>query len=130
MKAMSIQKIARVLHALVLIALICNLVILYLVPVAVVSMETSGSHGLLAGVAEYLGDVFHPGEDDIVAAGAAASFLAWFWCWQDTASLSLTLFLVVSGICTACRPDLFWSHRKMGDQRGVQAAVISLKEGL
>ena len=36
----------------------------------------------------------------------------------------------VSGICTACRPDLFWSHRKMGDQRGVQAAVISLKEGL
>ena len=51
MKAMSIQKIARVLHALVLIALICNLVILYLVPVAVVSMEASGSHGLLAGVA-------------------------------------------------------------------------------
>ena len=33
-------------------------------------------------------------------------------------------------ICTACRPDLFWSHRKMGDQRGVQVAVISLKEGL
>ena len=130
MKAMSIQKIARVLHALVLIALICNLVILYLVPVAVVSMEASGSHGLLAGVAEYLGDIFHPGEDDIVAAGAAASFLAWFWFWQDTASLSLTLFLVVSGICTACRPDLFWSHRKMGDQRGVQVAVISLKEGL
>ena len=93
MKAMSIQKIARVLHALVLIALICNLVILYLVPVAVVSMEASGSHGLLAGVAEYLGDIFHPGEDDIVAAGAAASFLAWFWFWQDTASLSLTLFL-------------------------------------
>ena len=36
----------------------------------------------------------------------------------------------VSGSCTACRPDLFWSHRKMGDQRGVQVAVISLKEGL
>jgi len=36
----------------------------------------------------------------------------------------------VSGICTACRSDLFWSHRKMGDQRGVQVAVISLKEGL
>ena len=36
----------------------------------------------------------------------------------------------VSGICTACRPDLFWSHRKMGDQRGVQAAVIALKECL
>ena len=36
----------------------------------------------------------------------------------------------VSGVCTACRPDLFWSHRKMGDQRGVQAAVIALKECL
>lgn len=31
----------------------------------------------------------------------------------------------VSGLCTACRPDLFWSHRKMGDARGVHAAVIS-----
>ena len=102
MKAMSIQKIARVLHALVLIALICNLVILYLVPVAVVSMEASGSHGLLAGVAEYLGDIFHPGEDDIVA--------AWFWFWQDTASLSLTLFLVVSGICTAV---ILWQGRRV-----------------
>ena len=32
----------------------------------------------------------------------------------------------VCGLCTACRPDLFWSHRKMGEARGVQAAVISL----
>lgn len=30
----------------------------------------------------------------------------------------------VCGLCTACRPDLFWSHRKMGDARGVQAAMI------
>ena len=30
----------------------------------------------------------------------------------------------VCGLCTACRPDLFWSHRKMGDARGVQAAII------
>ena len=28
------------------------------------------------------------------------------------------------GLCTACRPDLFWSHRKMGESRGVQGAVI------
>ena len=34
----------------------------------------------------------------------------------------------VCGLCTACRPDLFWSHRKMGDARGVQAAVICLSE--
>mgnify|MGYP002588095152 CR=1 FL=1 len=36
----------------------------------------------------------------------------------------------LSGICTACHPELFWSHRKMGDRRGVQAAAISLKERL
>jgi len=34
----------------------------------------------------------------------------------------------VCGLCTACRPDLFWSHRKMGEARGVQAAVIALPE--
>ena len=30
------------------------------------------------------------------------------------------------GLCTACRPDWFWSHRKMGNARGAQVAVISL----
>lgn len=34
----------------------------------------------------------------------------------------------VCGLCTACRPDWFWSHRKMGDRRGVQAAMI-MKRG-
>ncbi len=29
------------------------------------------------------------------------------------------------GICTACHPELFWSHRKMGERRGVQAALIA-----
>ena len=31
--------------------------------------------------------------------------------------------------CTACRTDLFWSHRLTGDQRGSQGAVIVCKEG-
>ena len=35
----------------------------------------------------------------------------------------------LSGLCTACRPDLFWSHRKMGEQRGLQTAVITLSGG-
>ena len=34
----------------------------------------------------------------------------------------------VCGLCTACRPDLFWSHRKMGEARGVQTAVIALEK--
>ncbi len=34
------------------------------------------------------------------------------------------------GLCTACRPDIFWSHRKMGEKRGAQVAMIALeKEG-
>lgn len=29
-------------------------------------------------------------------------------------------------LCTACRQDLFWSHRKVGDARGAQIATIAL----
>lgn len=29
-------------------------------------------------------------------------------------------------LCTGCRPDLYWSHRKLGDRRGNQAAIIQL----
>lgn len=29
--------------------------------------------------------------------------------------------------CTACRRDLYWSHRKEGNERGVQCAMISLE---
>ena len=32
----------------------------------------------------------------------------------------------VCGLCTACRPDLFWSHRRMGSARGAQVAMIAL----
>lgn len=30
-------------------------------------------------------------------------------------------------LCTACRTDLYWSHRKNGDRRGVQGALIGLR---
>ena len=29
-------------------------------------------------------------------------------------------------LCTACYPELYWSHRKMGDRRGNHAAMIQL----
>lgn len=32
----------------------------------------------------------------------------------------------VSGDCTACQPDRFWSHRKVGNARGSLAAIIRL----
>jgi len=34
----------------------------------------------------------------------------------------------ISPLCTACRQDLFWSHRKVGSQRGSQGAIIVCKE--
>ncbi len=34
-----------------------------------------------------------------------------------------------SNACTACAPDLFWSHRVTGGVRGSQGAIILCKEG-
>ena len=34
----------------------------------------------------------------------------------------------ISDACTVCRQDLFWSHRKTGQQRGSQGAVIVCRE--
>lgn len=36
--------------------------------------------------------------------------------------------IAVSGDCTACNTPLYWSHRRMGETRGSQAAMICLKE--
>ena len=35
----------------------------------------------------------------------------------------------VCPLCTACRGDLYWSHRRMGENRGLQAALIGLRAG-
>ena len=110
MEPSRIHKIARILNALVLIALVCNIIILYLVPVAVVSLELSDGYGLLSGVAAYLGDFFRSGQQDVLTSGAAASFLAWLWCWKSPKAGMLTLFLVVSGICTAI---ILWQGRRV-----------------
>lgn len=34
-----------------------------------------------------------------------------------------------SDLCTACQPDRFWSHRKVGNLRGSQAGIIVCKGG-
>ena len=36
----------------------------------------------------------------------------------------------IRGDCTACRTDLYWSHRKHGGARGSQIAMISLEDSL
>ena len=36
--------------------------------------------------------------------------------------------ITLAPYCTACRQDLFWSHRKVGNARGSQGAIIVCKE--
>ena len=94
-----VQKIARVLNILVLIALVCNLILLFFVPVAV----RSDQPGLLLGTGDYLSGVLFPSEDDISAAGAAASWLSWFWIFsQEPNKVMLTLFLL---FCPRLSPE-------------------------
>jgi len=99
MKKIPVQKIARALNVLVLIALACNVIALYLVPTVVLT----GGEGLLEGIVSYFGGILFPGEDDIVAAAIAGSALVWVIGWTsfDAYQLVLTLFLVFSGCCTA-----------------------------
>ena len=108
MESVSVQKIARVLNILVWIALACNLIALYLVPAAVYT----GGDGLLEGITAYLDSIFFPGEDDIVAAGAAFSAIIWVAGWTefDAYQLVLTLFLVFAGIQTSI---ILWQARRV-----------------
>lgn len=34
----------------------------------------------------------------------------------------------ITAACTACQPQRFWSHRRVGDRRGSLAAIIALRE--
>ena len=49
--------------------------------------------------------------------------------WQLREAGILTEHLDACKLCTACHGELYWSHRVMGDHRGVQAALIGLKGG-
>ena len=70
--------------------------------------------------------------------GAAAEpFMVWNGSkWHIDLKAVNALWLQKAGVtridvcshCTACRPDLYWSHRKTGLRRGEQAALIALRE--
>ena len=46
--------------------------------------------------------------------------------WLERAGLGKE-HIQVNPLCTACHPELYWSHRTMGDRRGVQCAMIGLR---
>ena len=67
------------------------------------------------------------GEDTLIKTMGAGKFMV------DLKEVNRRLFLragvlpehiSLSPHCTACAPDLFWSHRKMGQNRGSLAALI------
>ena len=46
--------------------------------------------------------------------------------WQLQQAGLIQDHIAVLPLCTGCHPELYWSHRKLGDQRGNQAAMIQL----
>ena len=75
MENIPVQKIARMLYILVLIALVCNVIALYLVPTAVLlgGQGPSDDFWLPNGFQVYMGNLTFAGEDDIVMAAVAGS---------------------------------------------------------
>ena len=47
--------------------------------------------------------------------------------WQLRSAGITEAHLDACRLCTACHGELYWSHRVMGDKRGVQAALIGLR---
>lgn len=105
MEPTAVQKSARVLNVLILAALVCNLICLYLVPAAVLF-----GGGLAEGIQAYVDTLLHTGEDDIIAAPIFASLFAWFWFWGDGKTMVPTLTLALAGGGTAA---ILWQARKV-----------------
>lgn len=91
MRAASVQKIAEILDALVLIAFVCNLIALFLVPGLVFASPQARANLLFHVAIRYF-------------------LLAWTGVWCDAYLAVLTLFLLFSGVCTAF---ILWQARRV-----------------
>ena len=94
------KNITKILRALLLLAFICDLLILPLVPVLVV----------LDGI-EPLGALAASGMPDISAWLLAIFLMSWKYVWTaDGYTMMLTLFLLFSGVCAAV---ILWQGRRV-----------------
>jgi len=110
---------------------------------AMTAAFSSRPRDLLAAIGPCIGQCCFETDDDVPSAmtaalgDAAAPFLERRGAkWHvDLAGLNRQWLLRAGlshsnidlcGLCTTCRPDLFWSHRKTGDARGAQIAMICL----
>ena len=111
MEKIPVQKIARVLYVLVVVALVCNVIALYLVPEVV----WHGRIGLPDGMQIYVNGNALMGEIGkhrllTYFVGGAALWIVGWWNYFDTYQIVLTLFLLFSGCCTAV---ILWQARRV-----------------
>ena len=111
MKKIPVQNIAKVLYVLVLAALACNVIALYLVPEVV----WHGRIGLPDGMQIYVNGNALMGEIGkhrllTYFAGGAALWIVGWWSFFDTYQIVLTCFLLFSGCCTAV---ILWQARRV-----------------
>ena len=110
MEKIPVQKIARVLYVLVVVALVCNVIALYFVPMVV----AVGRIGLPSGIRVYSdAGLVLDGKDHLLLAyllGSAKSWTIGWWRVFNAYQMALTLFLLFSGCCTA---PLLWQARRV-----------------
>ena len=108
MEKIPVQKIARVLYVLVLVALVCNIIALVEVPLFVLS-----GNRIPNIMRVYSDDALLVGEDHMVLAfliGGAALWKEGWWSFSDTYQIVLSCFLLFSGCCTAV---ILWQVRRV-----------------
>lgn len=111
MEKIPVQKIAKVLYALVLIALVCNVIALYLVP----EIVWQGRLGLPNGMRIYSNSelvIDGAGKNRLLTffMGGAVIWMSSWWSFFDTYQIVLTCFLLFSGCCTAV---ILWQARRV-----------------
>ncbi|MCI9331953.1 MAG: DUF2975 domain-containing protein [Oscillibacter sp.] len=101
MEKIPVQKIARVLYILVLVALVCNVIALYFVPMIV----AVGGIGLPDGMRIYSDNrLILDGESHMILTYILGSAKGWsigWWRVFNSYQIVLTCFLLFSGCCTA-----------------------------
>lgn len=108
MEKIPVQKIARVLYVLVLIALVCNVIALLEVPFFVWS-----GNRIPDVMRVYSDDALLVGENHMILAFLMGGVVSWkvgWWSFFDTYQIVLTLFLLLSGCCTAV---ILWQARRV-----------------
>ena len=99
MEQTQVQKLAQVLNVLVMVTFWVNVAALILIP----GLLFHDPYNLLKGAGEFVHEVVHPGEDDIVAAGIFGVLFGWVFVWMEPEALQLggSLFLLACGLCSA-----------------------------